>query len=141
MANTELTDTPWLDILPPPAPVDHSLLIISMMIAIVFMVMAGLYIVWQRRPRQHARRHLRRLIQRLDAGQINSKHALFELNALLCKGLGLTRLGQYKTASSDHWLGYYQRLQQAQYQQATPERADARQLLSEAADWLQRGWA
>lgn len=141
MAKTELTDTPWLDILPPPAPLDHSLLFTLMVIGVVVLAVAGLYAVWQRRPRQRARRRLRRLLQQLDADQVNSKHALFELNRLLCNGLGLTRLGDFTASSSEHWQGFYQRLQQAQYQAAAPERAHARQLLNEAADWLKRGRA
>ena len=137
-SNTQLIDTPFLDILPPPAPLDHSLWLWLGLITLVMLGLVTLYVAWQRRPRQQARRQLQRLLHQLDHTQADLKQALYDLNHLLCRGLGLTQLRTYNTSATADWQQFYQRLTQQQYRAVAPDREQTRQLIREALVWLQR---
>jgi len=135
-SNTPLIETPFLDILSPPAPVDHSLWLWAALIIFVLLGLVMLYLIWQRRPQQQARRQLQRLLHALDNKQADLKQSLFDLNRQLCHGLGLTHLRAYQPSTD--WQAFYQRLTQQQYRAATPDRELTRQLIREALVWLQR---
>ena len=126
MANTALSDTPWLDILPPPAPVDHSLLIIVIILAITALLLFGLYQFWQTRPRQRALKQLHKLQGQLDRRAIENRQCLYEIHRLLCMGLGLNQLAQLEHKK------FYQQLSAQQYRADAPQEEDTRRLLHEA---------
>ncbi len=133
MAKRELTESPWLDILPPPVPMDHSLLFTVMAIGLISLLLLGLYQLWQRRPRQQALRQLRKLQRQFEQHGLDNKQCLYEINRLLCKGLAINRLSRLE--GDKH---FYQRLSQLQYRATPPESDDTRQLL-QAAHRLLRG--
>lgn len=134
MANTQLKDTPFLDILPPPAPFDHNLLWWLGGITVVMLTFAALHLYWQRRPRQQALHRLNQLRRQLDADPLNHRHTLFELDRLLRRCLGRNRLDTWQTPHRAEWQAFYQRLQQQQYRASAPDQTQ--QLLEEAAHWL-----
>lgn len=127
MANKQLMDAPWLDILPPPAPVDHSLLFTVLVLGVIGLLLFGLYQLWQRRPRQQALRQLQKLQRQFDQHSLDNKQCLYEINRLLCKGLALNSLARLEDERH-----FYQRLGQLQYRAEPPAHDDTRQLLAEA---------
>lgn len=126
MANTQLTDTPWLDILPPPAPLDIGLSVTLAVIIISTLLLITLYKLWQRRPRQQALQQLHKLQQQLDKQSLDNKQCLYEIHRLLCLGLKIKRLSELK---QEH---LHQRLSELQYRAAAPETDETYSLLHEA---------
>lgn len=135
MANTQLLDTPWLDILPPPAPTDHNLLVALCVIGLVALLTIGVVYLWQRRPRQHALRQLRQLQQHMNSQHLDNRQCLFEVNRLLRNGLGKNQL---PCLDDDDWQAFYHRLITLQYRASAPATDDTRQLLQEASTLLRR---
>lgn len=137
MANTQLSDKPWLDILPPPVPVDNSLLVFVISTGIICGVLATLYLFWQARPKQKALRHLKKLQQQTNSTEFDGKHCLFEIHRLLCQGFQQHQLAQLKPANHQQdWQVFYRQLVQQQYQAATPAKADTQNLLTTASQLL-----
>ena len=126
MASTQLADTPMLDILPPPAPLDQTMLMTVLVVAVMGLVLFMLYQLWQRRPRQQAFRQLLKLQKQLERQQLDNRECLYEVNRLLCKGFALSSLSQI---ADKH---FYQRLSRLQYCPTPPEHEPTRQLLAEA---------
>lgn len=137
MANAQLSDTPWLDVLPPPVPVDNSLMVFLISAGIICGVLIALYLFWQARPKQQALRHLKHLQQQVHSKEFNNKHCLFEINRLLCLGFQQHQLAQLKPGSHQQdWQVFYSQLVQQQYQAATPAKADTKNLLTTASQLL-----
>ena len=128
MANKQLTNGPWLDILPPTAPVDQTLLITLLVLGVMGLLMFVAYQLWQARPKQRALRQLNKLQRQLEQQTVDDKHCLYEINRLLCHGLGVHRLSQLDTTGHE----FYKRLSRLQYRPAPPEHELTRQLLAEA---------
>lgn len=141
MANTQLSDTPWLDILPPPAPVDHTLWYWLLIIGIAVLVLVVLFVIWQRQPRQRALRQLHHLQQQCRQTGQDNKQCLYQLNRLLCQGLQLHQLGAYQPAATESraWQTFYQRLLSRQYPPSRPDNHETQQLLDDAGHWLKKG--
>jgi len=138
MANTELLEKPWLDILPPPLPESNALWLWLAISIISVLILGILLYLWQRRPRYSALRELKRIQNQLEHYAADHKHALYEVNRLLCLGLGQSQLPAYTPANehSKAWQQFYQRLAAQQYNKTTPLVDDTRQLLQEAQHWL-----
>lgn len=133
MANTQLMDTPWLDILPPPVPADQSGWLLLVLSSLITMLLATAYVYWQRRPRQRALRELKQLKQQLEHGSLDHKLCLFAINRLLCAGLQQPQLLHFKPASLQHdWQAFYRELASRQYQAASPDLNETRHLLQSA---------
>jgi len=138
MANTELLEKPWLDILPPPAPAGNEVWLWLAVILVSLSVIAALFYLWKKQPRQHALQQLKRIQKRLD--QNDSKHALYEINRILSKALQQNSLARFVPPDDamPDWQAFYQRLTALQYSQATPQKDKTRQVLLEAMHWLRR---
>ncbi len=133
MAKPPLTETPLLDILPPPAPVDQTLLLTVLLLGVMGLVLFGLYLLWQRRPRQRALHQLTQLQRRLEQQAVDNRQCLYEINHLLCQGLALNSLARMDNQS------FYQRLSRLQYRAAAPEHDETQRLLAEACLLLRGG--
>ncbi|MDH5446605.1 MAG: DUF4381 family protein [Gammaproteobacteria bacterium] len=122
-----ISDTPWLEVLPPPTPVDQTLLITVLILGVSGLLLFAMYQLWRRQPRQRALRQLQKLQCRFEQHHLDNRQCLYEINRLLCLGMGLNRLTDF----NDH--DFYRRLSQLQYRTTPPDAEATRQLLIEAS--------
>lgn len=143
MANTELLEKPWLDILPPPAPVGNELWLGLIFVALSLFVLTALFYLWQRRPRQQALQQLKRIQKRVEHDTLDKKLALYEINRILCRGLRLNGLSGFIPPAGRvlDWQKFYQSITTLQYNKSTPPEESLRQLLRDAQHWLRSSQA
>lgn len=137
MPNTQLMDTPWLDILPPPPPTGQSewlLLVVSIGMTVL---LAAVYRYWQSRPRQRALRELKRLQQLLQQKQLDQRQCLFAINRQLRLGFKQSQLLRFNPRGREHdWQQFYTELTRQQYQRDRPDQKTTTRLLLSACALL-----
>lgn len=140
MANTELIERPWLDILPPPAPLGDGLWFWLTIISLSLLVIAALIYLWQKQPRQQALHQLKRIQKALGNSANNNKQTLYKINRLLCHGLQQNNLARFTPPAevTSDWQIFYKQLTALQYNKTIPQTDNTRQLLVEAQGWLRR---
>ena len=138
MANTELLEKPWLDILPPPAPVSHELLIGLTVIVLSLLIMAAILYRRYKQPRQQALQQLKQIQKRVKLHAADNKQVLYKINRILSKGLQIHNLSRFTPANvyASDWQAFYQRLKTLQYSNTPPNNAHTYQLLRDAQHWL-----
>lgn len=140
MANTELIDKPWLDILPPPAPLGDGPWLWLTIISVSLLVIAALFYLWRKQPRQQALHQLKRIQKVLESSARDNKQSLYKINRLLCHGLQQNSLARFTPPDelTSDWQVFYKQLTALQYNKTTPQTDNTRQLLLEAQGWLRR---
>ena len=136
MPLSENIQTPWIDIVDLPVPVESlslSTILIALLIIVCLIVL--LRFIW-RQPRFVALRQLRRLEQTTTS----SRQQLFLIRKNLQHGLQVNHL---KTLSFDAtqlpaWQHYCDELVRACYQPVEPLPQDIQRFAADARDWIKR---
>ena len=137
MANRELLETPWLDILPPPPPTGQSEWLLLLGTLLIIVLLAAAYAYWQSRPRQRALRELKHLQGLLQHQQVDNRQCLFAINRLLRLGFQQSQLQRFTpTGRVNDWQNFYAELSTQQYQAARPDHATTTRLLLSACRLL-----
>jgi hypothetical protein len=133
-------DEKWVDILPPEVPV-HSLEPLTVMVSVSLLIaLITLGIYFYNRPRQRARRALRRLAYDLRRSQVDIKPACFRIRQCLGEGFRQRRL-QSVQLSHDYdveWQIYLNRLTHCCFAAEPPTAAELESVIYEALDWLNK---
>jgi hypothetical protein len=133
-------DEKWVDILPPEVPL-HSVEPLTIMVsASLLVVLLVLGIFFYNRPRQRAKRALRRLVHDLRRSQVDIKPACFKIRQCLGEGFRQGRL-QSVQLSHNHdveWQIYLNRLTHCCFAAEPPTVAELESVIHEALDWLNK---
>lgn len=139
MPNKSATDSPWIDIIPPLAPAytDTTLLITALFLLIPA---AGLWYWYHQRPRQRARRELRRLGRALYSTQADYRSISLALYACLCRAWSLPHLHQLRFADGDNreWRRFLERLSRFCFSPVAPGKEALEAGIAEAGSWLKQ---
>jgi hypothetical protein len=133
----------WVDIVPPEVPaysVDPVLLALS---AALFVAALVLGVIVYRRPRQKAKRMLRRLAHDLKRCSSEVKPACFQVRQCLRSGLGQPRLQSvpWGPANHAHWQAYLNRLTKCCFAAEPPSVVEVDGIIQEALAWLNKNKA
>ena len=124
-------ETKWVDIVPPlapPSPADPYLLVL---LAVVFVALITVGILLYLRPRQRARRALRRLSRDLRQSRVEAKAACFKVRECL-------RSPAWAHGNDAGWQAYRDRLSRYCFSAEAPEPAEADDVIAQALAWLDR---
>ena len=131
-------DEKWVDIVPPVAPVNTvDPFLVGIFVVLLFLLIA-LGIFFYRRPRQRAKRALRRLARDVKTSQVETKPACFQIRQCLRAGFGQRHLYaiQWDHANHADWLIYLNQLAQYCFAAETPATAELDGVIHEALAWL-----
>jgi len=130
----------WVDIVPPGVPV-HSVETLTIVVSATLLVaLIALGILFYRRPRQRAKRALRRLAHDLHRSQVDIKTACFQVKRCLRDGFGQRRL-QFININQDNqgnWQSYLNRLTKCCFAAEPPTVAELDSVIHEALAWLNK---
>lgn len=135
--NTEkLANNQWMDLVPPAAPDDASLLYVAIGSALTALVLLALWWFWRKQPHRRAIQQIHRLQNTSTTHAVKSM--TFDLAAQLRLGFQVARLDllQFAPEQQPAWQAYLQALQQACYHPATPEPQQLTQLCQAGLYWL-----
>lgn len=135
---TTLLSQQWHEILPPLPPEPVSLWVILSSLLLVLLAVVVVYILWQQRPRQRARRELRRCTRQLQHSASNSKEIAMRMHRALLQGLSLNPAS---ALSEQHrrdifWELFYRQLQECVFQPVAPSPDELARLLRQCSYWL-----
>ena len=138
MSTKELIDQPWMDIVPPEpvsAPMEFAVIVFA---ALSVLIVAGLAAYLFMRPRQRARRCLRRLLRDKDRQQYKS--LCFQVSEQLRYAFNKPRLALIRVSESEKakWEAFVERLTRYRYGSSQPSHEEMDALIAEAYDWLGR---
>lgn len=130
----------WVDIVPPGTPPTHLDPFALIIAVITFSVLLVSVVVYYRRPRQRAKRALRKIAQELREARIDTKSAAFAIARHLRLGLGRRRLhsGHRSDRRWPDWEIYVQELTSACFAPLAPSRAEMERIAQGALVWLER---
>ncbi len=139
MHEIKLIDKQWVEIIPPTAPFDTSLVFISMVVFLFAVMASVMYILWRRRPRPRAARILFASRNKLKH-QRNDRKFLFFLAEQLRVGFQVSRLDRitFKQDKNSQWLKFLQELQTACYTKSATHSDKVYELFSSGIDWLKQ---
>jgi hypothetical protein len=128
----------WIDIIPPeiPAASADPMAILFFVLPLAVLLLIG--IIHRRRPRQRARRALRRLARDLRRTRVEAKTACFEIRRWLRIGFGYRQLHSVPLdpARQADWRAYLDRLGQYSFSRTAPSVAELDGVIREARAWL-----
>ena len=128
----------WVDILPPAAPPTHIEPLALVIAAMVLSVLVATAIVFYRRPRQRAKRALRRLGHELREPRIDGKSTALAIARYVRLGLDQRRLQAMSvngTRRAD-WESFVERLTGCCFAAETPPASELERMVQEALAWL-----
>ncbi|MDH5640510.1 MAG: hypothetical protein OEY28_04390 [Nitrospira sp.] len=128
----------WVDIVAPEAALVSDALWIYGGLALVTLLAAGVLLLWANRPRQRARRELRRLLRMTPESPQQSRHVCAHISRCLQIAFAQQQLSAIAFAAShrDDWLRYIARLQSLRFAAAPPTAEQCRQAVQDALRWL-----
>jgi len=135
----KLIDKQWVDIIPPTAPADITLLIWIVGLALLAVLIMLAYLCWRRQSKQQALRSLRAL-QRNIRRQADTRQALFHLAEQLRRGFRVPRLDAVLMAGDrkQQWMQFQNSLHYACYRKDTPDYEAAKAFCDAGIDWLKQ---
>lgn len=130
----------WTDILLPPVPaeINRDLLVASIVLLLLaVMVVAWL---WQYRPRQTAKRALRRYRRQLQSHAADTRAIAYATYRAVIDGLSLQHMQcDLHKRESMAWARYFQRLQGCAFSSRAPSHEQVQALIQDGLDWLRHG--
>ncbi|MCG6870692.1 MAG: hypothetical protein LJE84_00215 [Gammaproteobacteria bacterium] len=140
MASPPVTDRSWIDIVPPDAPaqVSDPLTVAGGIVLLgLLLVLAWLLL---RRPRQRARRTLRRIHRELPGSATGTRAAGFQVRRCLRAGFGHHRLEDLDPGSDhrEQWRAFLDRLGRCCFSAQPPAVEELQAVVREAQQWLGR---
>jgi hypothetical protein len=129
MAIPPSIETKWVDIVPPLAPASPAdpYLFVPLAVLFVALITVGIYLYL--RPRQRARRALRRLYRDLRQSRVEAKAACFQVRECL-------RSPAWTHGNDAGWQAYLDRLSQYCFSAEAPDPAEADAVIAQALAWL-----
>jgi hypothetical protein len=133
--HTTILSQHWTDILPPnpPAPISGWLLLSA--VALLFLVVLAVALLWQQRPRQRALRSLRHCRRRLQSLSADTRAIAYHTYQALMQGLAL-HPANIPTTADPQWLDFYQQLQACVFAGSAPSRDQVADLIRQSRYWL-----
>lgn len=127
----------WTDILLPSAPpaINTGLVVASIVLLLLVIVVVAW--LWQFRPRQMAKRALRRYRRQLQAQAADTRGIAYAIYHAVLDGLSLNHVQLHSgIRESAEWAGFYQRLQACVFGTRAPSREQVHALIRDGLDWL-----
>ncbi|MGD8483564.1 MAG: hypothetical protein PVJ63_00515 [Thioalkalispiraceae bacterium] len=130
-----MNETPLVEIIPPPLPVEplNGWLWSALALAVA-VTLIGLY-AWYHSPKLTALRALRRIAHKINS-TTQLKLLAFEICTTIKKRYALTHLDDIVPDNSSRWEAYRQRLNQACFAHTQPDEKLLRALVDEACYWV-----
>lgn len=139
MHEIKLIDKQWVEIIPPTAPFDTSVVMIGVVVFLFATMASVVYILWRRQPRPRAARTLFASRNKLKH-QPNNKKILFFLAEQLRAGFQVSRLDTitFKQDKNTQWCNFLQELQTACYKKRATHSDKIHELFSSGIGWLKQ---
>ena len=128
----------WVDIVPPDVPLTSAEPLTIVVCAMLLVALLAIGFFFYRRPRQRARRVLRRLARDLHRSRLDGKPACFRIRQCLREGFGQRRLSAVPLppASQHDWQRYLDKLAQCCFADTSPSVSELDSVIDEALAWL-----
>ena len=111
-----------------------------MLVVSVLVVLIALGIFFYYRPRQSAKRALRKLAHAVQGSQVEIKPACFRIRQYLAQGFEQHQLQSVQLSHAHHmqWQNFLNRLSQYCFAAQPPSTAELNGIITEALDWLNK---
>lgn len=140
--HTHLLSQRWTDILPPATPPAVNSEMVFAGVVLLLLAILVVSLLWQLRPRQSARRALRRFRRQLHSGAADTRTIAFCIYRAVLDGLSLNPMQLRQDASdTDAWADFYRRLQISVFAANPPSRKEVFDLIRDGLYWLRHAGA
>lgn len=127
----------WNDILTPAVPPEINGSLLFAAIVLLLLVILVVIFLWQLRPRQSARRALRRYRRQLRSQAADTRAIAYHTYRAVLDGLSVDFVSLHSAASErGTWASFYRRLQACVFAAKPPGREEVRELIHDGLYWL-----